>query len=144
MATQSQPTKSTPTRSTPPKTTHQATQDTTRGVNRYARQASDTAVSAVDLQFGAALSAADRVRELVEPWRRRETAQRELKSLRTQFTREVNKVERRGGTARRRLTQRVRRTRNKVERDVSQRRRKAERRLKTARTQVSDRVSTLV
>ena len=121
----------------------ETTQDT-RGVNRYARQASDTAVSAVDLQFGAALTAADRVRELVQPWRQRETAQRELKSLRTQFTREVNKVERRGGTARRRLTQRVRRTRNKVERDVTQRRRKAERRLKTARTQVSDRVSTLV
>jgi hypothetical protein len=142
MATQSQPTKST--RSTPTNSTQEATQETTRGVNRYARQASDTAVSAVDLQFGAALSAADRVRELVEPWRRRETAQRELKSLRTQFTREVNKVERRGGTARRRLTQRVRRTRNKVERDVSHGRRKAERRLKTARTQVNDRVSTLV
>jgi seryl-tRNA synthetase len=144
MPTQSQPTKPTATRSTPTKSTHETSQETTGGVNRYARQASDTAVSAVDLQFGAALSAADRVRELVEPWRRRETARRELKSLRTQFTREVNKVERRGGTARRRLTQRVRRTRNKVERDVSQRRRKAERQLKTAGTQVGDRVSTLV
>jgi hypothetical protein len=122
----------------------QTTKEAPRGVNRYARQASDTAVSAVDLQFGAALTAADRVRELVQPWRRPETAQRELKSMRSQFTRSVNKAERRGGTARRRLTQRVRRTRNRVERDVSQRRRKAEQRLKTATTEVSDRVSALV
>jgi seryl-tRNA synthetase len=133
-----------PTKSTPTKSTQKTTEEPTRSVGRYTRQASDTAVSAVDLQFGAALTAADRVRELVEPWRRRATAQRELKNLRQQFTREVNKVERRGGTARRKLTQRVRRTRNRVERDVSQRRRKAEQRLKSTQTQVGDRVSSLV
>lgn len=141
MANQSQPT-----------TTHtktEAAQPT--GVGQYARRAGDTAVTAVDLQVGAALTAADRVRELVEPWRQRHTAERELKSIRHQFTREVNKAERRGGTTRRRLTQRARRTRNRLEREVSRRRgrietavqrnrRRAERQLKTARTQVADRV----
>jgi F0F1-type ATP synthase membrane subunit b/b' len=53
-------------------------------------------------------------------------------------------VERRGGTARRRATQRAKRTRNRVERQVTQRRRRAERQLKTATTQVSDTVTALV
>lgn len=139
MANESQP----PTTTTP--------EQAQAGVGDYARRASDTAVSAVDLQVGAALTAADRVRELVQPWRQRQTAERELKGMRRQLTREVNKVERRGGVARRRLTQRVRRTRNRVERQVSQQRRsvetavqrnrrKAEQRLKTARTQLEERV----
>jgi len=120
-------------------------------VGGYARRASDRAVTAVDLQVGAALTAADRVRELVKPWRQRQTAERELKSLRHQVTREVNKAERRGGTARRRFTQRARRTRNRVERQVSQQRRsvetavernrrKAEQQLRSARTQLGERV----
>jgi hypothetical protein len=124
--------------------TTQPAKDSQAGVSEYARRASDTAVSAVDLQFGVALTAAERVRELVKPWRQRETAQREIKNLRSQFTREVNKVERRGGTARRKATQRAKRTRNRVEREVKQRRRRAEHQLKTARTQVSDRVTALV
>jgi seryl-tRNA synthetase len=139
MATQSQSTQSTRTTPATP-----ATPESQSGIGEYARRASDTAVSAVDLQFGVALTAADRVRELVKPWRQRETAQRELKSLRHQLTREVNKVERRGGTARRRATQRAKRTRNRVERQVTQRRRRAERQLKTATTQVSDTVTALV
>jgi len=139
MATQSQSTQSTRTIPATP-----ATPESQSGIGEYARRASDTAVSAVDLQFGVALTAADRVRELVKPWRQRETAQRELKSLRHQLTREVNKVERRGGTARRRATQRAKRTRNRVERQVTQRRRRAERQFKTARTQVSDTVTALV
>jgi F0F1-type ATP synthase membrane subunit b/b' len=107
------------------------------GVGTYARQA-------VDLQVGAALTAADRVRELVAPWRSRQTAEKELKSLRRQLSREASKVERRGGSARRRFTDRVSETRNRVERDVTARRRNAEQRIKSARTQVSDRVSALV
>jgi len=124
MATQSQPSST---------TTGTTREQKPTGVSEYARRASDTAVTAVDLQVGAALTAADRVRELVKPWRQRQTAERELKSFRHQVTREVNKAERRGGTARRRLTQRARRTRNRVER-------KAEQRLKTARTQLGERV----
>jgi chromosome segregation ATPase len=147
MANQSQPSQ----RSTTATTTAAAAETAPSGVGEYARKASDTAVTAVDLQVGAALTAADRVRELVKPWRQRQTAGRELKSLRSQVTREVNKAERRGGTARRRLTRRARRTRNRVERRVSQQRRsvettvernrrKAEQRLKTARTQFGERV----
>jgi seryl-tRNA synthetase len=113
---------------------------TADGVAAYARQAADTAVSAVDLPVGAALTAADRVRDLVQPWRHRETAEEELKNLRHQLNREVNKVERRGGTARRDLTQRVERTRGRVERTVTENRRKAEERVRNARVQVSERV----
>ena len=134
-----------------PTTTTTATETAPSGVGGYARRASDTAVTAADLQVGAALTAADRVRELVKPWRQRQTAERELKSLRHQVTREVNKTGRRGGTARRRFTQRARRTRNRIERRVTQQRRsvetavernrrKTEQRLKTARTQLGERV----
>lgn len=107
------------------------------GVGTYARHA-------VDLHVGAALTAADRVRELVAPWRSRQTAEKELRSLRRQLSREASKVERRGGSARRRFTDRMSKTRNRVERDVTARRRNAEQRIKSARTQVSDRVSALV
>ena len=114
-----------------------STSQPAEGVGTYARQA-------VDLQVGAALTAADRVRELVAPWRSRQTAEKELKSLRRQLSREASKVERRGGTARRRFTNRVSKTRNRVERDATERRRNAEQRIKSTRTQVSDRVSALV
>jgi seryl-tRNA synthetase len=114
-----------------------STSQPAQGVGTYARHA-------VDLQVGAALTAADRVRELVAPWRSRQTAEKELKSLRRQLSREASKVEHRGGTARRRFTDRVSKTRNQVERDATARRRHAEQRIKSARTQVSDRVSALV
>src|SRR5882762_1805420 len=70
-----------------------------------------TAERGVDVPVGAALTVADRVNEIVEPWTSRKTAERELKSFRTQVTRELNRVERRGASARRRATQRVRTTR---------------------------------
>ncbi len=125
---------------TAPEKLNETAGQTADGVAAYARQAADTAVSAVDLQFGAALTAADRVRDLVQPWRRRETAEEEIEHLRHQLNREVGKVERRGGTARRQLTERVERTRGQVERTVNERRRQAEERIRTARAQVSERV----
>lgn len=124
----------------PAERANQAAGETADGVAAYARQAADTAVSAVDLQVGAALTAADRVRDLVQPWRQRETAGEEIKHLRHQLNREVNKVERRGGTARRQLTERVERTRGHVERTVNENRRKAEERLRSARVEVGERV----
>ncbi len=110
---------------------------------------------AVDVPVGAALSVADRVNEIVEPWTSETTRERELKSVRTRIERDLNRFERRGGTARRKATQRVRKTRNRVEREAKQNRQKAEstlkenrRRaedgLKKARTTVEERVSTLV
>lgn len=140
------------------------------GLAAYARQ---TAERSVDVPVGAALTVADRVNEIVEPFTTRGTATRELKSIRTRVERELNRLERRGGSARRKARTRARQTRNRVERVINQRRRrvqtavrqnrtKAERRLrrvettvrqnrtkaedglKRAQTVVQERVSTLV
>jgi hypothetical protein len=109
---------------------------------------------AVDLPVGAALTLRDRVEDAIDPWTTESTRERELKSLRTQVTRELNRFERRGGQARRKATQRARSTRNRVEREVKSRRRevektvrqnriKAETQLKKARTAVQERVPVL-
>jgi hypothetical protein len=122
------------------------------GSAAYARQ---TAERSVDLPVGAALTVVDRVNEIVEPFTARQSAERELKSIRTRVERELNRFERRGASARRKTRTRVRQTRNRVERELKQRRRKvqttvkqnrvkAEGGLKRAQTAVQDRVSTLV
>src|SRR5690349_9238271 len=46
---------------------------------------------AVDVPVGAALIIRDRVEEALEPWTSETTREKELKSLRTQVTRELNK-----------------------------------------------------
>jgi hypothetical protein len=122
------------------------------GSAAYARQ---TAERSVDLPVGVALTFADRVNEIVEPFTARQTAERELKSIRTRVEHELNRFERRGAGARRKARTRVRQTRNRVERELKQRRRKvettvkqrrakAEDGLKRAQTTVTDRVSALV
>jgi len=118
----------------------------------YARQ---TAERSVDVPVGVVLTVADRVNDVVEPFTKRETAERELKSFRTQVERELNKLERRGATSRRKARTRARQTRNRVQRQVKQNRRrfqttvkqnrvKAEGNLKRAQSAVQERVSTLV
>jgi hypothetical protein len=118
----------------------------------YARQ---TAERSVDVPVGAVLTVADRLNDVVEPFTARETAQRELKSFRTQVERELNKLQRRGAQSRRKARTRTRQTRNRFQREVKQRRRrvettvkqnrtKAEQSLKRAQTAVSERVTTLV
>ena len=118
----------------------------------YARQ---TAERTVDVPVGVVLTVADRVNEVVEPFTKRETAERELKSFRTQVERELNKLERRGATSRRKARTRARQTRNRVQRQVKQRRRRfettvkqnraqVEKGLKQAQTAVQERVTTLV
>jgi prefoldin subunit 5 len=118
----------------------------------YARQ---TAERSVDVPVGVVLTVADRVNDAVEPFTKRETAQRELKSFRAQVERELNKLERRGATSRRKARTRARQTRNRFQREVKQRRRrfqttvkqnrvKAEDNLKRAQSAVQERVSTLV
>jgi hypothetical protein len=133
------------------------------GAVTYVRQGSERAV---DVPVGVALTAADRVNELVQPFTQPDTRERELRSLRQRVEREFNRFERRGGTARRKTLQRARQTRNRVEREVRQRRRKlettvrqrrrgvetalrqnrrrAEDGLKRAQTAMQERVSTLV
>ncbi len=102
----------------------------------YVRQ---TVERTVDVPVGAALTVVDRVNEFVEPWTSRPAAERELKSLRTQVTREFSRFERRGATARRKATRQVRTTRNRVERDINKRRRSVETAVKRNRTEVSKR-----
>jgi len=114
-----------------------------------------TAERSVDVPVGAALTVTDRVADIVEPFTTRQTANRELKAIRTRVERELNRLERRGATARRKTRTRVRRTRNRVDRELTRRRRnvqstvkqnraKAGDGLKRAQTVVQDRVSTLV
>ena len=118
----------------------------------YARQ---TAERSVDVPVGAALTVADRLNDVVEPFTKRETAERELKSFRTQVERELNKLQRRGAQSRRKARTRARQNRNRFQRELKQRRRqvqttvkqnrvKAEDSLKKAQTAVSERVTTLV
>jgi hypothetical protein len=118
----------------------------------YARQ---TAERTVDVPVGAALVAAERVTDLVEPFTGRDTANRELNGIRTRVERELNKFERRGASARRKARTRARQTRNRFSRELKQRRRRvrttvkhnrvrAEDGLKRAQNVVQDRVSTLV
>jgi hypothetical protein len=118
----------------------------------YVRQ---TAERSVDVPVGAVLTVADRVNEAVEPFTKRQTAERELKSFRTQVERELNKLQRRGATSRRRARTRARQRRNRFERELKQRRRKVETQvkrnrvkaedgLKRAQSAVSERVTTLV
>ncbi|HSF01624.1 MAG TPA: hypothetical protein VLA62_01350 [Solirubrobacterales bacterium] len=122
------------------------------GSTAYARQ---TAERSVNVPVGVALTVADRVNEIVEPFTARQTAERELRSIRTRVERELNRFDRRGASARRKARTRVRQTRNRVERELKQRRRKvqttvrqnrakAEDGLKRAQTTVTERVSTLV
>ena len=123
--------------------------------NGGASYARHTAERSVDVPVGAVLTVANRVTDIVEPFTARQTANQELKSIRTRVERELNRLERRGATARRKTRTRVRRTRGRVERELTRRRRKveatvksnrvrAENRVKRAQDVVSERVSTLV
>ena len=127
----------------------------TKARNGSAAYARHTAERSVDVPVGVALTVAERVNEIVEPFTARATAERELRGIRTRVQRALNRFERRGAGARRKTRTRVRQTRNRVERELKQRRRKvqttvkqnrgkAEDGLKRAQTVVSDRVSTLV
>ena len=126
----------------------------TKARNGAVEIAKQTAERAVDVPVGAALTYRDRVVETVDSLSTSTKREKELKGLRTQVTRELNKFERRGGQARRKAVQRVRTTRNRVEREAKSRRRevekavkenrtKAERQLKKAQSVVQERVSAL-
>jgi prefoldin subunit 5 len=161
MAANSSTTSSTTQRKGAPRTTRSRTdaQKIREGLTKvrngsvsYARQ---TAERSVDVPVGAVMTVADRMNEVVEPFTKRETAQRELKSFRTQVERELNKLERRGAQSRRKVRTRARQSRNRFQRDLKQRRRglettvkqnraRAQDSLKRAQDAVSERVTTLV
>jgi hypothetical protein len=90
----------------------------------------------VDVPVGAVLNVVGRVQELFEPWTSRNTAERELRSYRTQLTRTVNRSGRRGATARRKATTQAKRTRGRLEREVRRVEREARKRQRKAGTTV--------
>ena len=128
-----------PTNGTAAKTTKTNTTATPKAEERnvtesavaYVRQ---TAERAVDVPVGAALTVAENVSDSVKPWTDQVSREKELKQIRTQVTRELNKLERRGGQARRKATTRARGTRNRIERELKQRRNRVERTVKQNRT----------
>ncbi len=105
-----------------------------RNIDTAVARVRQTAERAVDVPVGAALTVAENVGDTVKPWTAAEGREKELKQLRTQVTRELNKLERRGGQARRKATTRVRSTRNRIERELKQRRNRVERTVKQNRT----------
>jgi hypothetical protein len=138
-------TKRTSARTTKPKTTttsaprsdaSQVKEGVTKARNGAVSIVVDAAERAVDVPVGYALIVRDRVEEVIEPWTTPSTRERELKSLRTQVTRELNKAERRGGQARRKTVTTIRSTRKNVEREVKARRREVEKAIKQNRTKV--------
>jgi len=119
------------------KTTTQTSATSTkqdRGIETAVAYVRQSAERAVDVPVGAALTVAENVGETVRPWTEAEAREKELRQLRTQVTRELNKLERRGGQARRKATTRVRGTRGRIERELKQRRNRLERTVKQNRT----------
>jgi hypothetical protein len=139
---------------TPRTDASQVREGVTKARNGAVSIAVATAERAVDLPVGYALIVRDRVEDVLEPWTTQSARERELKSLRTQVTRDLNKAERRGGQARRKAISSVKSTRKNVEREVKARRRevekavkqnrkKAETQLKKAQKTVAERVPVL-
>jgi hypothetical protein len=126
----------TTTTSTPRSDTSQVREGVTKATNGATSIIVATAERAVDVPVGYALIVRDRVEDAIEPWTTPSARERELKSLRTQVTREINKAERRGGQARRKATTTIRSTRKNVEREVKARRREVEKAVKQNRTKV--------
>jgi hypothetical protein len=81
-------------------------------------QVQTVAETAVDIPVGVVLSVGDRVGELVEPWTARGSAEKQLKSYRSQLRKTIKRTERRGATARRKATSEARKTRSSAERRV--------------------------
>jgi|tagenome__1003787_1003787.scaffolds.fasta_scaffold20909924_1 hypothetical protein len=97
------------------------------------QQAQDYAERALLVPVGAALVARDNlvdtVTEVAKPYRKRETAQRQLE-------RDIKRFERRGTTARNRVEREVKKARTRVERELRQRRNRVQRVVRTNRTRV--------
>ena len=99
MATTAKSTSTNSTRTSKPKQATSAPRSDTSQVREGVTKARHGAVSivrqgaerVVDLPVGAALTLRDRVEDVLEPWTTESTRERELKSLRTQVTRELNR-----------------------------------------------------
>lgn len=110
---------------------------TVKATTEYVRQAAGTVV---DVPVGVALTAVDRVNDLNDRFSTQHKREVEVRRVRNQVRRELNKVERRGSTARRKALQQAKRTRTRVERDLKQSRKQAETQLRRNRTEAEKRV----
>src|SRR4051812_47224858 len=90
----------------------------TKTVAAEKNQVQTFAEAAVDFPVGVALSVSDRVSGVVEPWTSRNSAEKQIKSYRTEVRKSLKRAERRGTTARKKATTEARKTRNKVEREA--------------------------
>ena len=68
----------------------------------------------------------DRISDLVEPWTDRSTAEKQIKTYRTQLRKTLKRTERRGTSARRKATTEARKTRTRVEREARKHQRTVE------------------
>ena len=84
------------------------------GVNAVGEYVLQAAGTAVDVPVGAALTAVDRVTDLNDRFSTQHKREVEVRRVRNQLRRELNRVERRGGTARRKAVQQAKRTRTRV------------------------------
>jgi hypothetical protein len=112
----------------------------TKTVVAEKNQVQTVAETAVDIPVGVVLSVSDRLSDLVEPWTGRTSAEKQLKSYRSQLRKTVKRTERRGSTARRRATTEARKTRTRVEREARKHQRTVETTLKRNRNEVESRV----
>jgi hypothetical protein len=107
-------------------------------------QVQTVAETAVDFPVGIVLSVSDRVTDLVEPWTGRSSAEKQIKSYRTQLRKTIKRTERRGTSARRKATSEARKTRNRVEREARRQQRAVESTLKSNRDEATRRVRAAV
>ncbi len=112
----------------------------TKTVVAEKNQVQNVVETAVDLPVGVVLSVSDRLSDVVEPWTGRASAEKQLKSYRSQLRRTVKRTERRGSSARRKALTEARKTRNRVEREARKHQRSAETTLKRNRNEVELRV----
>lgn len=106
-------------------------------------QARSVAETAVDFPVGAVLSVSDRLTDLVEPWTGRTSAEKRIRSYRTQVRKSLKRTERRGTTVRRRATTEARRTRTEVEQRVRRAIEEQSSRAQGLVEQVSDQLASL-
>lgn len=102
--------------------------------------ARSVAETVVDLPVGVVLNTTERLTELVEPFTDRSEADKQLKTYRTQLRRTLKRSERRGATARRKVTTEARKTRNRVEREARKRRQSVQGTVQRNRDEVEQRV----
>jgi hypothetical protein len=83
------------------------TKERVESVETQAKRASDYALTAIDVPVGVTLTVADWAGEVVETWTSRKKAERELRGYRDKVAKRIEKIEKRGVSARKDATERV-------------------------------------